>query len=130
MSYNTKQRKLILNAIRMQSCEFTVMDIYNKISNDVGLTTIYRFIDKMVLDGFLNKTIGHDNITYYEYLEKCDEHNHFYLKCNMCGNILHVDCDCICNLCNHVYSRHKFDIDKEHIIICGICDSCRGKSHE
>ena len=36
-----------------------------------------------------------NNNTYYEYLAKCDCCNHFYLKCQKCGTLIHVDCDCI-----------------------------------
>ena len=80
MSYNTKQKDLILNTVFNYGKEFTVNDIYLKMSAKVGLTTIYRLIDKLVLDGKLKKYIGTDNVTYYQYLEDCGCENHFYLK--------------------------------------------------
>lgn len=125
MSYNTKQKDLILNIIKKQNKEFTIKEIYENIKNEVGLTTIYRLVDKLVIDGVLSKTINKNNITYYNYLESCNEDNHFYLKCDKCGSLKHIDCDCINELSNHILKNHNFITNKENIIINGICDKCR-----
>ena len=124
MSYNTKQKDLIMNIIKKKKKTFTVKDIYEEVKDSTGLTTIYRMIDKLVLDGILTKNISSDNITYYQYLEKCNHNNHFYLKCEKCGNMTHIDCDCIIDLTNHIFNEHKFKPSKDHIIINGICDKC------
>ncbi len=123
--YQTKQKGLILDIIKKQKSEFRVQDIYEALNKKVGLTTIYRLIDKLVKEGLLNKTIGEDNITYYQYLEKCEHENHFYLKCEKCGNIIHVDCDCIIDLMNHILAEHHFVASSEHIIISGLCEKCK-----
>lgn len=127
MTYNTKQKDKILDVIVNFGHEFTIKDIHNKLDG-VGLTTIYRFIDKLVDSKILNKTIGNDNITYYQYLEQCDNDNHFYLKCDKCGNTFHVDCDCIGNLKSHIMKDHKFKLNKDNIIINGICSKCGDKN--
>ena len=125
MTYNTKQKDLILDLIKEQNSEFTIKDIYSKLENKTGLTTIYRLVDKLVSDGVLRKTIGNDNVTYYQYLEKCEDENHFYLKCEKCGRLIHIDCECINDLTNHILINHNFQMNKEHIIINGICEICR-----
>ena len=122
-NYNTEQKELLLDIIKNEKHEFTVKDISNK--TDVGLTTIYRFIDKLVQDGNLTKEIGNDNTIYYQYLEECDHENHFYLKCDNCGELIHVDCDCIEDLSNHIKNKHDFKINREQIIINGLCSECR-----
>ena len=123
-SYKTKQKDLIMNEIIKQNHEFTIKDIYEKLSNEVGLTTIYRLVDRLVKEGILNKTISKENITYYQYLERCNHKNHFYLKCEKCGSMIHVDCDCIEELTNHILNNHKFKLTREHIIINGVCKNC------
>ena len=122
--YRTKQKEMIINYIMNYSYEFTVKDIYLGLNKSVGLTTIYRVIDDMVEMGKVYKTIGHDNITYYEYLESCDKDNHFFLKCDSCGKVIHVDCDCVNDLFSHVTKEHKFSPSHEHIIIHGLCREC------
>ena len=123
MSYSTKQKDMIINVIKNKDKEFTIKDIYNELDN-VGLTTVYRLVDKLVEEKVINKTIGKDNVTYYEYLEKCDHDNHFYLKCDKCKRLEHVDCDCIDELYNHINKNHKFKLNKENIVINGICEKC------
>lgn len=125
-TYKTKQKNIILNIIKNQDNSFTIKDIYEKAKDKVGLTTIYRLIDKLVEENKLNKTISSDNTTYYQYLSDCDEENHFYLKCERCGNITHIDCDCIKDLTSHITKHHKFRPNKDHIIIDGICSRCIG----
>ena len=121
--YNTKQKDKILDTIKKHKSEFTIKDIYKELNEEVGLTTIYRMIDRLVIDKVVNKYIGIDNITYYQYLEECDKDNHFFLKCDTCGNIEHVDCDCIEDLSTHIEKNHKFFL-KDNIIINGVCKKC------
>ena len=124
MTYNTKQKDLMLDVIKSKKKSFTIKDIYNDLNQKVGLTTIYRFIEKLEKEKLVTKEINEDNITYYQYLEKCDHNNHFYLKCEKCKNVIHIDCDCINELYNHIKDEHKFKINKEKIIINGICKKC------
>lgn len=125
MTYNTKQKDIIYDVIKKQKYPFTVKDIYNHLNKKVGLTTIYRLIDSLVNDGYLTKEIGNDNNTYYQYINKCEEENHFYLKCISCGQLIHVDCSFVEELSNHIISHHKFKLSKDHIIINGLCEECQ-----
>ena len=122
-SYNTKQKSKILNVIKNHKNNFMIKDIYLELNEEIGLTTIYRMIDKLVNENSVNKFIGNDNNTYYQYLESCDKNNHFFLKCDKCGNMEHVDCDCIEDLSNKIIKNHKFHMT-EKIIIDGVCNNC------
>lgn len=123
--YNTQQKDKILDIIKNFDHDFTIKDIYDKLDGSVGLTTIYRFIDKLITSGSVNKLIDSNNSTYYQYLEHCECGNHFYLRCEKCGLMIHVDCDCINELFNHISLEHNFTASSEKIIINGICESCR-----
>ena len=122
--YNTKQKDLILDCIKNHN-EFTVNDIYEELNKEVGLTTIYRKVDELVNENKIKKYIGKDNITYYQYLCECDKDNHFYLKCDKCGTLEHVDCDCINELSEHINKNHEFEINKQNIVINGVCKNCK-----
>ncbi len=125
--YNTKQKDTILNVIMHQKKEFTIKDIYTQVKDKTGLTTIYRLVDKLIKEGRLSKNIGKDNITYYQYLVDCSEDNHFYLKCDKCGKMVHIDCDCIEDLTSHITKTHKFKPNKKNMIIYGTCEKCISK---
>lgn len=128
MSYNTKQKELILNIIKKQKSEFTVKDIHKELKDKTGLTTIYRVVDKLVEDKKIRKTISDNNITYYNYLGDCNCSNHIYLKCDKCGEMEHIDCECIKDLTNHIFVEHNFKTSNEHIIINGFCNKCLKES--
>ena len=124
-NYETKQKETIIEAIKKQNKSFMVKDLYDTLNGKVGLTTIYRLLQKLEDEGLITKEVGKDNKTKYEYLEKCEEENHFYLKCDKCGTLTHVDCDCINELSSHISKEHNFKLNKENIIIKGICSKCK-----
>ena len=127
MTYNTKQKGNILNTIKSFNHEFTVKELHDKLDS-IGLTTVYRLVDKLVEEGTIKKTIGKDNNTYYQYLGVCEHKNHFYLKCEKCSKLEHVDCDCIINLWDHINKEHGFNPSNDQIIIGGICKKCNKES--
>lgn len=129
-SYNTKQKNEILSIIKKKKHEFTVQDILNDKDCTVGLTTIYRFINKMVLDGNISKSIGNDNVMYYQLLDECNKENHFYLKCESCGEMIHIDCDCINVLKDHISKEHDFSLSSNHIVVNGVCSSCKNRGEK
>lgn len=124
-TYQTNQKSLILSAIKTHENSFTVKDIYLKLNMKVGLTTIYRYINMLLNDGIINKEIGNDNIIHYQYLEKCEKENHFFLRCNICGKTIHIDCECIENLSSHMLKTHRFIPDRNNFIINGLCEKCK-----
>ena len=123
-NYNTKQKEIVLDAIKHQKKEFNSKDIYLFLNKKVGLTTIYRKIDVLLKENKIIKTTNVDNTTYYQYKEECCNENHFYLKCKKCGSLIHIDCDCINDLNMHIKNNHNFILDKENIIINGTCKKC------
>lgn len=123
-SYNTKQKDQIFNIIKSKNDKFTVKDIYNELNGEIGLTTIYRFIDKLALDSILSKSVDNKNTVFYQYLEKCNCDNHFYLKCDKCGVLKHIHCECIKEITSHIFNEHNFNASEKGIIINGICDRC------
>ena len=128
--YNTKQKELILNILKSQDKDFTIKDIYNELGGKIGLTTIYRFINKLVISGKIKKSINNDNTSYYRYLDECNNKNHFYLKCDKCNKLIHIDCNCINELSNHINKIHNFELNNKNIIINGLCKNCRGNNEK
>ena len=120
--YMTKQKKLLLETIKKNNCEFRIKDLEEK--THVGLTTVYRFIEEYEKLGLIKKLVLNGEI-FYEYFEKCEFDNHFYLKCLNCGKMIHIDCNCIDELRNHINLMHQFSMNMDGIMITGICDQCR-----
>ena len=63
------QKDIILDRISKLEKDFTIKELHNMLP-DVGLTTIYRLVNKLEEDGCITK-IGNDN-------EAIEELQHFY----------------------------------------------------
>ncbi len=124
-NYQTKQKKILLDLIQKKEKEFCIKELHQEVEN-VGLTTIYRFIEQLENEGLLKRMMKNGD-TYYQYLEKCSSNNHFYLKCNSCHKMIHVDCSCIDKISNHILEEHGFHMDRNQLIISGICNNCIGR---
>ena len=127
-SYNTKSKEIINEAIKDYPNGFIIKDLKEDLDKkelNIGLTTIYRALDRLVSDGIVTKFYDENNVTHYKYVKDCPSETHFYLKCQKCEKIYHVDCGCIDDLSIHILKQHKFKIDTKNIILEGLCNNCR-----
>lgn len=127
--YLTKSKQAIWKYIKKINGNFSSQELYEMMINNnekIGLTTIYRFLEELEKNNELKKSFDDRNIATYQYLEKCNHVNHFYLKCNKCGSLIHIDCDCIVELQKHILVNHQFRTDNKNIIISGLCENCLG----
>ena len=124
-SYRTEQREIIKNLLIKNKEKFIsaeeIMDYMKKNNQDVGLTTIYRFLN--LLEKNNNVRIEIRNHTkYYQYiLNECCEH--FHLKCKNCGKTIHLDCKEFSEVSKHIKNEHNFKLDY-NTIIYGTCNKC------
>lgn len=127
--YATSNKKSIMKYIEHNKNDFSAKDLYilmKENKENIGLTTIYRFLEELNSKEIVKKFYDEKNIACYHYLERCEKGNHFYLKCNKCGILIHIDCNCITDLQNHILYEHKFKSDNKNIIINGLCEKCKG----
>lgn len=128
--YNTKQREMVFQCIKEQDGEYvTIKQIaeYLQWKNlRVGLTTIYRTIDKLIAEGKI-ASVSIDGIKgkCYRYIEASDNGDSFPLKCEECGRVVKIECHELGHLYDHLREEHKVQIDSEKIMFYGICDKCK-----
>jgi len=130
--YKTKQRETILEILKAQSDRhMTVKDIMEELrskSVNVGQTTVYRYLDKLVSSGELRKYQAHDGLsTCYQYIGAGDCHNHYHFMCVNCGELTHLECKHIDSLANHVFDEHEFTVDCFKTVFYGVCKNCNGE---
>lgn len=127
-NYQTKQKQEIRAAIRRRRKSFTIGDLkksFGRRGVAVGETTIYRTVSELARRGEIIKTLGDNNEATYEYLKPCTNHNHFYLKCDNCGEKIHADCGCVNRLSQHIDRSHHFVINQDNLLIRGTCARCQ-----
>ena len=126
--YKTNSKLNIMSYINKYTSSFSAQELYNEMINsgeNIGLTTIYRYLDELVSKNKLVKSYNDKNVSVYSLLIECNHENHFYLKCEVCEKIIHVDCECIEILSEHLILHHNFLIDKNNLFISGLCNDCR-----
>ena len=131
--YNTAARSRILGFLKENKDRTVnandILNWLNNQGNDVNITTIYRYLDKLTESGEVMKYIAENGTrAVFQYVgerQHCEEHLH--LQCVRCGAILHLDCDFMEEISEHVLKDHGFQIQCKNSIIYGICSDCQGK---
>lgn len=125
--YRTRQRDIILELLKnntdMHLSAEDICEMLRKNGEKVGITTVYRYLEKLYSEGSVQKYVT-DRAKYTYTEKKCREH--FHLKCTECGTLFCADCDFLTELCNHVNGHHGFFIVPSKTVFYGICDKCRG----
>lgn len=128
--YKTKQKAVILDCLKNNSDrEFTVdglVELLKSESFTVGRTTVYRYLDYLVKNGDVRKFVSDSTrqatFQYIEHKHECEEHMH--LKCIKCGKLIHLSCDFMNGVSEHILSHHNFRLDNAKTTLLGICEDC------
>ena len=128
--YNTKQREMIFRCISSQGGEYvTIKQIAEYLEGrnlKVGLTTIYRTIDKLIAERKIAR-VSIDGIKgkCYRFIANSHDKESFPLKCEECGRLVQIKCPELGHLYDHLREEHKVQVDSEKIMFYGICDKCK-----
>ena len=134
--YKTKQKEILLECLDSnKSIHMTAADISEHLKangHPLGMSTVYRQLDKLVAAGLVRKYIIDENSSAcYQYIGEsgvCSEH--FHLKCNVCGRLLHTDCEFMKQIARHMKEHHDFEVDLSKTLLYGVCGDCRKKNTE
>lgn len=126
-NYNTKQKTAIEEIIEnRKNSHFTAEEILNEIKGqgkNIGLTTVYRHLEKLVNSGALRKYVAEaGESACYQKTENCGEH--FHLKCTACGKLFHLSCEKLNSISKHIDDEHEFLIDAGKTVFYGLCREC------
>lgn len=133
--YATASRKKILDYLKKNSERtVTAADIADYLKNsdsEVNITTIYRYLDKLEKEGTLIKYVAEKGSqAAYQYVElghRCEEHLH--MKCVQCGCIIHLECEFMDEISEHILKDHGFALQCKNSILYGTCEKCRNKDN-
>lgn len=131
-SYRTKQREAVYHILEQSGPgHITIDDVQDSLKaagEKVGRTTIYRYMEKLALEGVLRKYYIEEGAgACYQFVkedEGCQEH--FHLKCLQCGKLIHVECDYLDSIAGHIFEHHHFRIDNTKTVLYGTCEACAG----
>lgn len=130
--YKTKQREILLDFFRARPGQHvTAADVcmYVKESGEtVAQSTVYRQLESLVDEGIINKYVidantpacfeysGHES---HEEREDC-----FHCKCEKCGKLIHLHCEEMREIQEHLSNEHHFKLNTMRTVLYGLCEDC------
>ena len=131
-TYHTRQQAAILNFIAENGKYVTVSQIAAHLKEkgqSVGVTTIYRQLEKFEKEGMVHKIVLDGNSgACYQYTGSAQGENQFLLKCEDCGGMIPMDCSHMADLYEHVLEEHQFRINPHKTMFYGVCNRCLGQA--
>ena len=132
LKYKTRQHGLLLDYLKtVPGVHITASDVCSYFEENgatISKATIYRQLESLVDEGILNKYVLEPNSpACFEYV---DENSHagpdvcFHCKCEKCGKLIHLHCDELKEIQNHLYNEHRFRMDPIRTVFYGLCDEC------
>ena len=136
--YKTKQMTELHTFLQsVQGQHVTVQEIREYFKDReiaVGTTTIYRQLEKMVKEGLVEKyVVEGTNSACFEYIgesETSDYESCYHCKCEKCGKLIHLHCEDVVKLEQHLMDSHGFRMDPCRTVFYGICEECRSVEDE
>lgn len=131
--YKTRQMTELLTFLKsVQGSHVTVRDIcghFQSVGIAVGTTTIYRNLEKMVKEGMVAKyVVEGTSSACFEYigtLEGCERSVCYHCKCEKCGKLMHLQCNEVGSLRQHLLEYHDFEMNSLRTVFYGICGECK-----
>lgn len=131
--YQTKQMGELLGYLKsVQGSHVTVHEIkkyFEEKGIPVGMTTIYRHLERMVNEGIVAKyVVDGSSSACFEYLggqQPEEKELCFHCKCEACGRLLHVRCRELSGLGSHLLAGHGFQMNSARTVFYGVCEECR-----
>ena len=131
MAYKTKQQDLLVSYLKTtQGRHFTVDDVrlyFAGKDSSIGVATIYRRLEKLVSEGVVQKYfLGDQTAACFEYTggDSNTNGNHFHLKCEKCGKLVHLETDDLKEVCSQLKQEHGFSLDSAKTVLYGVCSEC------
>ena len=133
--YQTKQKQSVLACLRANSTRALTIEeltaLLHAQGEQIGKTTVYRWVDKLVQSGDVRKFPAERGksaaFQLMEHPQSCEEHLH--LKCVQCGKFIHLECDVMAGVNEHILEHHGFRIDNTKSLLFGLCSDCLKKEN-
>ncbi|MBQ6117415.1 MAG: transcriptional repressor [Oscillospiraceae bacterium] len=133
MTYMTRQQREVLRCIENcadGACAAELTEQLHREGARVGLTTVYRQLERLEQQGLVHKVVT-DQGARYQYCSGAHSgRDCFLLKCERCGRIEHLDCSHLGELYSHILAEHHFRINPRRTLFYGLCQRCSGEDGE
>lgn len=133
--YKTRQREVLIQYFKALNSEHVsaadVCDYFKKCGETIGQSTVYRQLERLVDEGVLNKySFDPTAPACFEYVGE-DAHGTagtcFHCRCEKCGKLIHLHCDELEGISEHLLKEHGFKLNSMRTVLYGICEDCANR---
>lgn len=130
--YRTKQREMLLGYIESRpGVHITAGDVceyFRSQGAPIGQSTVYRQLESLVDEGVITKyVVDGTSSACYEYVgadSHADAEVCYHCKCEKCGRVIHLHCEEIEAITEHLLTDHSFKLDPLRTVFYGLCERC------
>jgi Fur family ferric uptake transcriptional regulator len=129
-NYNTEQRTLILGYMEALGAGHATAGQIALHFRDAGAAvsraTVYRHLERLVNEGRLRKfVLGESDAACYQSAAAAEADGApYHLKCEVCGDLLHLECALLADIQRHLLVEHNFQINNRKTVFYGRCAKC------
>ena len=129
-TYRTRAQEELLNYLKAtpgrHHTAAEIRDHFAAQHQPIGTATIYRQLERFVGEGIIQKfVIGPGDSACYAFVGDGRCASHFHCKCEICGSLIHLDCDAFQEIRTYLQERHGFAWNAGKTVFYGVCSQCR-----
>lgn len=118
----TKSVHTLLEVMKQAGEALSVVDLVNRLDQEMNKTTVYRILDRLEDEGLLHSFQGKDGLKWYAQCQGCstehhtDMHPHF--QCVQCGKTTCLPLDVT------IPKVPNVKIESASLLLTGLCEEC------
>ena len=129
-TYRTRAQKELLDFLKAtpgrHHTAAEIKDHFDAAGMPIGTATIYRQLERFVEEGRIRRyVLGPGESACYSYEEDQECSTHYHCKCEVCGQVIHLDCEEIREMQDHLQKEHGFSWNAGKTVFYGVCEHCR-----
>ena len=130
--YKAQQKQELLRFLETsKGSHITAADVCGHLQRQgkpIGMTTVYRQLERMVDEGLVNKyVIDATSPACFEYVGSkahVEDAVCFHCKCDRCGTLIHLHCGELESVGKHLNEHHGFVLNPMRTVFYGLCEAC------
>jgi Fur family ferric uptake transcriptional regulator len=119
-------RRAVIELLGRQDCCLTAQEIFDRLrsgSRRVGIASVYRTLEQLTRDGFLQRIDIGAGTSRFEPVHADGRHHH-HLVCDDCGKVEAFADDELERALRRVERRTGYSVGGHDVVLRGACDDC------
>jgi Fur family transcriptional regulator, ferric uptake regulator len=119
-------RRAVIELLAAQSCCLTAQDVFDALrasSRKVGIASVYRILDLLTSEGFVQRIDLGSGVARYEPMWPHGHHHH--LVCDNCGKVDAFEDKALERALGRVEATSGYTVAGHDVVLHGTCADCR-----